>query len=72
VLGEERNARQSLGWSHFVRHGMVAWIETCVQTSPEPIVANHERIENAPVWPPSEVVSVMAGMALGCILEVAR
>lgn len=73
VLGEKRSVRQSLGWSHFVRRGMAGWIQAwMLASSPESEVAERERIaESVPMWPRQEVVSVLAGMAFGCITEVA-
>lgn len=73
VLGEKRCVRQSLGWSHFIRHGMATWLQAQTIELPEPAIVKREQIaQNVLPWPHNEVVSVMAGMALGCILEVAR
>jgi hypothetical protein len=71
VLGEERIVRQSLGWSHLVRHGMAAWLEVCAQELPEPAIIESQHIaEDVLPCPHNEIVSVMAGMALGCLVEV--
>lgn len=73
VLGEERCVRHSLGWSHLVRHGMAGWMQALTLVSPEREVAKRGVIvESALPWPQHEVVSVLAGMALGCLAEVAR
>jgi hypothetical protein len=51
---------------------MAAWIQAWGRISPEPEIAEREQIvENVMPWPPHEVVSVLAGMALGCLAEVA-
>ena len=73
VLGDGRNVRQSLGWSHFVRHGMSAWMQAQTIELSEPAVVEREQFfDNSLPWPPNEIVSVLAGMALGCLVEVAR
>lgn len=73
VLGGERNVRHSMGWSHFVRHGMLAWLQAQAVEPPEaPVMKGRQSVENTLPWPQDEVISVLAGMALGCFVEVTR
>jgi hypothetical protein len=69
VLGEERCVRQSLGWSHFVRHGMSAWMQAWTLLSPEPAERMHIA-KDVVSWPLNEAVSLLANMALGCLAGV--
>ena len=51
--------------------GIAGWMLAWTLVSPEPEVAERGEIVESLPGPQHEVVSVLAGMALGCLAEVA-
>jgi hypothetical protein len=71
-LHETRSAHQSLGWSHLVRHGMGAWMQAVTREPSQTAALPYMRNRKATLsWPSDAMVTVLAGMALGCFREVA-
>jgi len=71
-LHEARGVQQSLGWSHLVRHGMAEWMQAVTRAKVQAAALASMRSNEATLsWTSDVMVTVLAGMALGCVVEVA-